>query len=100
MLGTMIPLCVVFKPFPRRASLPTKIVSWNVVKQLEPTFIIMLVGMFPTFMGLYYGFYFMTVYAVDVLGLYPETATSSWPCSSPISQVALYLAISPKELGP
>jgi hypothetical protein len=48
MLGTITSPCVVFKPFPGRASLPTKIVSWNVVKQLEPTFIIMSVGMFLT----------------------------------------------------
>ena len=59
-LGTMIPPCVVFKPFPGRASLPTKIVSWNVIKQLEPTFITMLAGMFLTFMGLYCGFYFVS----------------------------------------
>jgi len=60
MLGTMIPPCVVFKLFPGRASLPTKIVFWNTVKQLEPTFIIMLVGMFLTFIGLYCGFYFVS----------------------------------------
>lgn len=55
MLGTMIPLCVVLKPF-----LLTKIVFWNAVKQLEPTFIIMLVGMFLTFIGLYCSFYFVS----------------------------------------
>jgi hypothetical protein len=59
-LGTMIPPCVVLKPFPGRTSLLTKIVFWNAVKQLEPTFIIMLVGMFLTFMGLYCGFYFVS----------------------------------------
>lgn len=60
MLRTTIPPCVVFKPFPGRASLPTKTIFWNAVKQLEPTFIIMLVGMFLTFMGLYCDFYFVS----------------------------------------
>ena len=55
MLGTIISPCVVFKPFPGRASLPAKIVFWNVVKQLK--LIIMLVGMF---LGLYCGFYFVS----------------------------------------
>ena len=59
MLGTMIPPCVVFKPFPGRASLPTKTVFWNAVKQLEPTFIIMLVSILLTFRGLYCGSYFV-----------------------------------------
>ncbi|OCL05650.1 MFS general substrate transporter [Glonium stellatum] len=74
MLGTMIPPCIIFKPSPGRPRQEIRVQFRKSIKQLEPSFIFMVIGMFLTFMGLYYGFYFIIVYAVDSLGLYPETA--------------------------
>ncbi|OCK77675.1 MFS general substrate transporter [Lepidopterella palustris CBS 459.81] len=74
MAVTMIPPVIIYKPYPGRAKGTKQIIDWGIFG--EPSYMLMTMGMFFSFLGLYFGFYYIIVYGTDVLGMFPMEASN------------------------
>ncbi|KAF2493308.1 MFS general substrate transporter [Lophium mytilinum] len=74
MTGTMIPAFFAFLEKPNQKGKPKQIVDLGIFG--EPAYMLMCLGMAFSFWGLYIGFYFIIIYAIDVLSMYPLEAAN------------------------
>ncbi|KAF2812577.1 MFS general substrate transporter [Mytilinidion resinicola] len=71
---TMVPASFMFLGQPNRKGKPKQIIDMGIFG--EPAYMLMCLGMAFSFWGFYIGFYFIIIYAIEVLSIYPLEAAN------------------------
>ncbi|KAK2759783.1 hypothetical protein FQN54_002517 [Arachnomyces sp. PD_36] len=73
-IATMVPANIIARPRPTRRNAPRPEMDWAAFKDVP--YVLMMAGMFFSFWGLYFGFYFIASYAQDVLDMEPNASVN------------------------